>query len=57
MVDKVDYVSSSCEVKMRPSKSKGIPYKEHNAAHSETCPPCDSSYNMNVGEFTFYEVG
>ena len=25
MAEKVDYVSSSCEVKMRPSKSKGIP--------------------------------
>jgi RTX calcium-binding nonapeptide repeat (4 copies) len=25
MADKVDYVSSSCEVKLRPSKSKGIP--------------------------------
>ena len=25
MADKVDYVSSSCEVKMRPSKLKGIP--------------------------------
>jgi RTX calcium-binding nonapeptide repeat (4 copies) len=25
MAEKVDYVSSSCEVKVRPSKSKGIP--------------------------------
>ena len=25
MAEKVDYVSSSCEVKIRPSKSKGIP--------------------------------
>ena len=25
MADRVDYVSSSCEIKLRPSKSKGVP--------------------------------